>query len=297
MKPLELPADRRDLPDWLKTQEERLARKTRQRLRQIIVGAYERWLGTLTAAGDMAAFDSIIGEWQLYVDDLMEELGRIYLSAGIAVWDTTSSTSRLGANILNQWIEVVNTNAVDYAASRRVNVISGVGDNLFQKIQDLVTKSIQEGTSSDKLRAEIEKIGDFAEYRADMIARTETSAAFNNGDWESMQALGEFGPVRKYWIPTNDAVAREWHLALAEQPSIPIDEPFDVDGEAMMYPQDPGASAYNCVNCRCVAGYLFPGDTDPVTGELIGEAGGMAADEGAGLDGDSAEGVVAETDF
>ena len=52
--------------------------------------------------------------------------------------------------------------------------------------------------------------------------------------------------------------------------SIPVDEPFDVDGEPMMYPHDPSGSAFNVVNCRCYVEFLYPGDTRP-DGSVIPE--------------------------
>lgn len=278
-----IPADKADVPEWLKVQEERIATRTRDALVRIIGDAYELWVSSLTAAGNMAAFDGIVGEWELYVDDLMDELGRVYLSAGIQVWGTSPASRVAGEQILSEWIEVVNRQAVDYALARRVNVVSGIGENLSTKLQEMVSRSVLEGTSNDKLAAEIREVLEFSKVRADMVARTETAAAYNNGDWESMQALGEFGPARKYWIPTGDARAREWHTALAFEPSIPMDVPFDVDGEAMMFPQEPGSSGYNTVNCRCVAGYLYPGDVDPMSGELIGEDGLVPSEVGEGL--------------
>ena len=31
-----------------------------------------------------------------------------------------------------------------------------------------------------------------------------------------------------------------------------MDEPFEVDGEQLMYPGDPAGSAGNIINCQCI---------------------------------------------
>jgi hypothetical protein len=37
----------------------------------------------------------------------------------------------------------------------------------------------------------------------------------------------------------------------SDDKSIPIDQPFIVDGEELMFPGDPSASGKNVWNCRC----------------------------------------------
>jgi len=37
--------------------------------------------------------------------------------------------------------------------------------------------------------------------------------------------------------------------------SVPINEPFIVSGEELMYPGDPNASAGNYIRCRCAMTY------------------------------------------
>jgi hypothetical protein len=130
--------------------------------------------------------------------------------------------------------------------------------------------------SNEELKDQIGKLSDFSEYRADTIARTETIGAYVNGDWQGAQLLGEFGPVEKVWVATGDARGREWHTEMMTD-SIPVDEPFDVDGEPMMYPHDPSGSAYNVVNCRCYVEFLYVGDTRP-DGTVVGYLGTLEED-------------------
>jgi hypothetical protein len=142
--------------------------------------------------------------------------------------------------------------------------------------------------SNEELKDQIGKLSDFSEYRADTIARTETIGAYVNGDWQGAQLLGEFGPVEKVWVATGDARGREWHTDMMSE-SIPVDEPFDVDGEPMMYPHDPSGSAFNVVNCRCYVEFLYPGDTRP-DGSVIPEP-------GTGAEGEDGEEEIADEEL
>lgn len=273
------PANRRQREQWFLQQEERIARKTRLMLSKVVLEATERFINSLSAAGDMSAFDGVATSWDSFVDDiLLEDLQGMYLSGGMSVW--VDGPTRRIAVASGQWVEVVNQSAADFARGA-ANRMRDVGQTTWNLIKDSVSKSIEEGWSTETLQTMLERNLLFSEYRAEMIARTETANAYNNGSWEGVQALGEFGPTHKYWIATFDARAREDHMDVGSQPAIPIDEPFIVGGEEMMFPHSPDASAENVVNCRCDFGKLWPGDVDPVSGMVIPESGesGSVPDE------------------
>ena len=44
----------------------------------------------------------------------------------------------------------------------------------------------------------------------------------------------------------------------ADGQTVPIGQAFDVDGEQLVYPGDPGGSPENTVQCRCTVGFLTP---------------------------------------
>lgn len=69
------------------------------------------------------------------------------------------------------------------------------------------------------------------------------------------------GPT-KSWVSMGDSRVRPHHMAADVDPQnegVPVDEPFIVRGERLMYPGDSslGASLDNVVNCRCSAVYDF----------------------------------------
>ena len=90
-------------------------------------------------------------------------------------------------------------------------------------------------------------------WRADTIARTEihTAAAFASDQTARSMASEVGAQLEKAWVFVSDERTREDHAAMDSSDYIPLDEDFDVGGEAMEYPGDPTASAENVINCRC----------------------------------------------
>jgi len=87
--------------------------------------------------------------------------------------------------------------------------------------------------------------------RAQRIARTQTAGAVGSGRHAGMKAAGV---ELKGWLTSRDSNVRDAHKAAesAYSEGIPVDQPFDVGGEALMYPGDPNGSAANIANCRCM---------------------------------------------
>lgn len=82
--------------------------------------------------------------------------------------------------------------------------------------------------------------------RANVIARTETLTALNNGSHQAAKAL----PVRMShtWIATEDDRTRHTHRRLDGE-TVPLNAPFSNGG---MYPGDPTLKASERIQCRCV---------------------------------------------
>jgi HK97 family phage portal protein len=95
-------------------------------------------------------------------------------------------------------------------------------------------------------------------YRRENIARTETLHATNAGAFETYKAWGVVD--LKEWLDSRDNRVRPTHTAAGAQYGlggnpgpIPIDDPFIIGGQPMMYPLDGslGASASEICQCRC----------------------------------------------
>jgi len=99
-------------------------------------------------------------------------------------------------------------------------------------------------------------------HRTENIARTETLRAANAGSHEIHKM---WGVGWKEWLATYDDRARPEHMTAGSEYKeggsigpIPIDQPFIVMGEELMYPHDPAGSPKNFCNCRCTTAPFFP---------------------------------------
>jgi len=255
---LQPPSDRKDVHAWLAEQEERIAVKTRAALARIIGEPMQQFADALLATGDMSFFDSIPLQWTKYVDDvLVPDLQGMFFAGTMQVYAEAATITQISDEATFLWVEVINEEAVQFA-SESTNLMNDVGMTTWNKVKTAVATGIETGVSIEGVKQQIQTVKKFSEYRADTIARTETLRAYNNGDWNGAQALGEFGPKTKYWMATFDPPrARATHMAVSASAPIPMKQPFMVDGEMMMFPHSPGASAKNTVNCRCVLGFNY----------------------------------------
>jgi HK97 family phage portal protein len=96
----------------------------------------------------------------------------------------------------------------------------------------------------------------FDRPRAGRIARTQVSGGVSAGRSAGMV---DAGVEKKGWLTSRDKNVRDEHKA-AEQnykDGIPINEPFIVGGDRLMYPADPAGSAAMIANCRCLQVAVF----------------------------------------
>lgn len=89
--------------------------------------------------------------------------------------------------------------------------------------------------------------------RAINISATESNAVNCFGERVDAKNMGM---TLKTWNTIIDGHEREWHEEV-DGLTVPIDEPFEVNGDLLMQPLDTslGAGADNIANCRCWATY------------------------------------------
>ncbi len=98
------------------------------------------------------------------------------------------------------------------------------------------------------------------QLRGENIARTETIAALNRSEWETVKQAAATGAIdasatQRIWDNAGDKRVRHSHDEMEGQ-SVGIDEPFKTpDGALLMYPGDTSldAPANETINCRCRA--------------------------------------------
>lgn len=136
-------------------------------------------------------------------------------------------------------------------------------------------KALSNKEIADKSYVELNKRNT---VRATTIATTETQKAAEGTKFLEANTLINTGAevnglqvskmTTKEWNAVLDTHTRSFH-AVADGQRKPVDEPYSVDNELLMYPGDTslGASLYNVINCRC--GSQFVIDTNTLTAEQV----------------------------
>ena len=110
---------------------------------------------------------------------------------------------------------------------------------------------LENGEGLNELSKRVKSVLGNSRSRSLSIARTQTAGAVSTGRHAGMK---DSGVGLKGWLDSKDGGVRESHKAAAQtyKDGIPLDRPFIVAGEALMYPSDPNGSAANIINCRCL---------------------------------------------
>jgi HK97 family phage portal protein len=116
----------------------------------------------------------------------------------------------------------------------------------------LLAHGVAEGESVPELRARIQQVfTNLSDYRATMIARTETVGGYNASAW--LAAL-DAGATRKTWLATADQRTRETHRQ-ANGKTAPMNKRFELTQSR--WPADPVAPAAQSIQCRCALTFEF----------------------------------------
>lgn len=91
-----------------------------------------------------------------------------------------------------------------------------------------------------------------SEDRATFIAENEANLTGNYLQWKNAVARGK---TKKTWVTMRDRRVRKTHAEISGN-TIPINEPFVVGNELLMFPKDTSLGGYaEVANCRCLAKY------------------------------------------
>ena len=128
-------------------------------------------------------------------------------------------------------------------ATRAMFFATSVNDTTFDKLKEELSVGITAGEGVAKLTKRVNEVYlDFNDYRAERIARTETTFAVNEANLEAYKQVGSEG---KEWIATLDDRVRDEHLLL--------------DGEIVRVGEtfSNGLQAPSDINCRCTIAPVF----------------------------------------
>lgn len=116
-------------------------------------------------------------------------------------------------------------------------------------IKAILQTGYKEGYTIEQMTSSINDLySGWSEWRGELISRTETTRAANDGARKLYQS---WGIEKKEWLSTNDDRTRDSHLAMNEQ-IVDIDKPFKTpDGIELMQPGDSNAPLSETAACRC----------------------------------------------
>jgi SPP1 gp7 family putative phage head morphogenesis protein len=258
--PLRFNPPKGDPREWLLAVEEEIARFVTKEITSIATQATEMYFNSLTSSGDYGVFDIIPIRWTDFVNgEIVDTFAGVHANGSVSTWIQSPNTPALPFAYAAEWTAVVNAEAVAYARTMP-NRMVGVGDHLWNTLTQKISVGIETGDVRDRLTKTIQEATQFSRIRAEMIARTETTRAYNLGNLAGAQALGEFGPVEKAWATGLDERVRPTHLA-AEGQYVPLNGYFSVGDAQMLAPGD--GPPQETLNCRCTTLYLYPGDVRP----------------------------------
>jgi HK97 family phage portal protein len=122
-----------------------------------------------------------------------------------------------------------------------------VNGTTLESLTGTIAEGIDAGEGIGEMTDRIQSVySDLSDYRAERIARTETTASNNEGFIEAYKQSGV--ATHKEWIAVMDERTRPEHAALNGE-VVPLDSKFSNN---LTYPQEP--------NCRCVIGPVFKED-------------------------------------
>ncbi|MBM3314267.1 phage portal protein [candidate division WOR-3 bacterium] len=121
------------------------------------------------------------------------------------------------------------------------------GDVTFEAIDALLGRAVADGYTLQQVMTALEDAPMLMPARAERVARTEIIGSLNGG---KLDGYRQAGLQQKEWLATKDDRVRDEHLE-ADGQTVPIAEAFEVGGERLDYPGDPGGDPGNIINCRC----------------------------------------------
>jgi SPP1 gp7 family putative phage head morphogenesis protein len=149
--------------------------------------------------------------------------------------------------------------AIQFLRARR-NKLATVPDEIFADIKGTLEEGLNAGETMAQLSARVRATCNAIDHeRATRIAMTETAAAYGTSRQE---AMSQAGVKFKRWLTSGNDNVRPAHAAANGQ-TVPADEPFIVDGEALAFPSDTRGSPANVINCHCVAIAVAPDELQP----------------------------------
>lgn len=233
-----------------------------------MMAAIERRMGADMRAELIRAMKAYVAQWEATGGFAPMPQHKAEVEAVVAQYVQVSVVS-VGASVLDSGKSMHGLERRDFSATmariaRRYIMqeavrqrITSIADTTRNQIIAAVARGFEDGLGQTGIAGLIlDSVAEIATQRAYVIARTETHGAANYGAYAAADETGL--DLNKEWISAEDERTRESHAEANGQVQ-PMESPFIVGGEALMYPGDPSGSAANVINCRCTVGYIPKG--------------------------------------
>lgn len=158
----------------------------------------------------------------------------------------------------------VDRSLLGIAQNYSADLIKGLVDSQRAKLTSTLQRAVLGGQDLTEIVREIGATLNSGMTRASTaraltIARTEILRMESLAQQSRFeQAVAGGAEMKKQWFHVVEPNPRESHLA-AHGTVVDVDKPFVIDGEELMFPRDPSASAGNSINCRCRMVPFVPG--------------------------------------
>ena len=168
---------------------------------------------------------------------------------------------------LDGFLSVFERNLLTWLLENGGTRIRSVRQTFIDYLIEIIATGINDGKTMSEIATEMRKklkSRNFYRYQALMIARTETTTAANYSATVASETSGVI--MDKVWVSAQDSRTRRKpeddfdHYEMNGK-RVPLNEPFIVSGEKMMFPGDPNGSAGNTINCRCTVAQVVRRDS------------------------------------
>lgn len=223
-----------------------------------MLAAYTKWLAevALKVLGgsmrfgigpDPGAIWSTVPLWERQVDELLNKLALIARAGWI------EAGRQLGLDLRYDPDDPI---LMDQLMKTR-NLLVRTPDEVYRQLIKALGESVAAGEATKDQVQRVRHVLDATgtenwPARARTVAVTEVHRAWNFGALAaSMRAQMQLQTqLWKRWIAKDDSAVRPGH-ARADGQTVPVNQPFIVNMEALMMPGDPSGSPSNVINCRC----------------------------------------------
>lgn len=234
---------------------ERQLQEAAQRVTELLASAGSEWERTRLQALQ-AEIAQALGVWRANAESIAS--------------GATERAWIAGAELITQPMAAA---GMSFAPRVPLGALSALQHGVTSKITGITTRAIDRinaqiaqvliGTqpAAEAITAVQRLLGGAVRRRARGIVYDELGRAYSRASQDAMsQATTLLPGLKKRWLHSGKRKPRPDHAAAHGQ-LVPVNDPFVIAGESLMYPRDPQASPANTINCGCLSIPVTDGST------------------------------------